>query len=186
MPTLNKKTILPEDILVKGLITKEKFYYEYLYDRYSGSLYGAILAIVRKEEIGEEILQDTFLKIWDKIDFFDASKGRLFTWMVNIARNLSRDKLRSKEMHDEKKTMRIEFYVGESVNHGSVEERIDGIGIREVLKRLPKEQEFVVEHLYLKGYTQAELAEEFQIPLGTVKTRLSLGLKKLQVLIKEN
>ena len=137
---------------------------------------------MKEEDIAEEILQDVFLKIWDKIENYDASKGKLFTWMLNIARNQAIDKTRSKEMSKAKKTDDIDNLVN-AVNRQSIELQVDSIGLTEVLARLSKDQRFVVEHLYLKGYTQSELADEFNIPLGTVKTRLRLGMMELRSIL---
>jgi RNA polymerase sigma factor (sigma-70 family) len=153
---------------------------EVLYGQYSGALYSAILRILRQEELADEILQDTFLRIWDKIDSYDAQKGRLFTWMLNIARNLAIDKTRSREISQQSKTGDIENFVGIIDQQESSVLSVDTIGLTETLKGLPQDQRFVVEHLYLKGYTQSELAEESGIPLGTIKTRLRLGMLELR------
>lgn len=153
-----------------------------LYDRYSGALYGAVIRIIKQEELADEILQDTFLRIWDKIDSYDAAKGRLFTWMLNVARNLAIDKTRSKEISQQSKTGDIENFVGVIERRESGGVPVETIGLIETLSRLPDEQRFVVEHLYLKGYTQSELAGASGIPLGTIKTRLRLGMIELRKL----
>lgn len=157
---------------------------EYLYDHYSGALYGAICRIVKKEEVAEEVLQDVFLKIWNRIDSYDSSKGRLFTWMLNLAKNQAIDKVRSKEISRENKTGGIENYVSDVKTGEFAEQQVDSIGLKEVLAGLPPDQRFIVDHLYLKGYTQAEVAEEFDIPLGTVKTRLRIAMKQLRLILK--
>lgn len=130
------------------------------------------------------MLQDAFLRIWDRIDNYDASKGRLFTWMLNIARNLAIDKTRSKEISKDRKTDDIDDLVNRIDRKEQTEQNVETIGLKEVLGRLSDEQKFVVEYLYLKGYTQSELAEEFSIPLGTVKTRLRLAMIELRTLLK--
>ncbi len=132
-----------------------------------------------KEEVSEEVLQDVFLKIWDRIGQYDAGKGKLFTWLLNIARNQAIDKTRSREISKDQKTGGIENLVNRIDNEGYIEQRIEDIGVQEILKGLSQEQQFVVEYLYFKGYSQAELAEEFNIPLGTVKTRLRLAYAAL-------
>jgi RNA polymerase sigma factor (sigma-70 family) len=146
-------------------------------------LYGAIIRIVKKEEIAEEVLQDVFLKIYDRFANYDASKGKLFTWMVNVARNQAIDKTRSREIAKERKTTDIQNVVSTVDKSGFTEQRIEGIGVREILKNLSEDQRFVVEHLYLKGYSQSELAEEFNIPLGTVKTRLRIAMQQLRIIL---
>lgn len=154
---------------------------DYLYDHYSGALYGVIFRIIKKEEISEEVLQDVFLKAWDKFDQYDASKGKLFTWLLNVARNQAIDKTRSKEISKGQKTSGIDNLVNRIDNEEYIEQRIESIGVKEVLNSLPEEQKFVVEYLYLKGYSQSELAEEYNIPLGTVKTRLRLAMQTLRM-----
>ncbi len=175
---------IEESTLIAGLRSRDKAALEYLYDHYSGALYGAVFRIIRKEEIAEEVLQDIFLKIWDKIESYDPAKGRLFTWMLNLAKNQAIDKTRSKEISRENKTKGIENFVS-GVNKGEFsEQRIEAIGVKEILTALPEDQRFIVDHLYFKGYSQSELAEEFNIPLGTVKTRLRIAMKKLRLILK--
>ena len=157
---------------------------EYLYDHYSAALLGVVARIIKKEELAEEVLQDVFLKIWDRIDSYDASKGKLFTWMLNIARNQAIDKTRSKEFSKSKKTDDIENLVSKVDRQDYTELQVEGIGLQEVLKQLPEEQRFVIDQHYLKGYTQAEMSEEFNLPLGTVKTRMRLAMKELRNLLK--
>lgn len=134
--------------------------------------------------MAEEVLQDVFLKIWDKIENYDSAKGKLFTWMLNLARNLAIDKTRSKEIKKERKTSDIDNLVHSIDRREFVEQTSDSIGVRDILNGLPEEQKFVVEHLYFKGYSQSELADEFSIPLGTVKTRLRLAMKQLRSIVQ--
>jgi RNA polymerase sigma factor (sigma-70 family) len=171
---------IAEQDLIKALSSKDRAALSYLYDHYSGALYGVILRIVRKESIAEEVLQDVFIKIWERFHSYDAAKGKLFTWMLNIARNQAIDKTRSKEISNEQKTSGIENVVSRIDRREFNETAVDGIGLTEVLKKLPEEQKFVVEYLYFQGYSQSELAEEFNIPLGTVKTRLRLAMQHLR------
>ncbi len=176
------KTLSEEELVVR-LVKKDQSALDYLYDRYSGALYGIIFRILKKEEISEDVLQEVFLKIWDKIETYDTSKGKLFTWMVNIARNQAIDKTRSREISKAKKTDDIDYLVGKVDAQESNELYVDSIGLKEVLMKLSKDQLFIVTQLYLKGYTQSEVAEEFDIPLGTVKTRLRLAMIELRSLM---
>ncbi len=157
---------------------------DYLYHHYSGALYSVVLRVVRNEDIAQEVLHDAFLKIWDKIDTYDIVKGRLFTWMLNLTRNLAIDKTRSKEMSKGRKTDDIDLLVNRVDRQESLEQKVELIGLTEVLSRLSGDQKFVIELLYLKGYTQAELAEEFNIPLGTIKNRTRLALIELRKILK--
>ena len=175
---------ISEEALVIALQRKDRSALEYLYDHYSGALLGVISRIIKKEELAEEILQDVFLKIWDRIDSYDATKGKLFTWMLNIARNQAIDKTRSKEFSKSKKTEDIENLVSKVDRRDFTELKVEGIGLEDVLQKLSEEQRFVIDHHYLKGYTQAEMSEEFNLPLGTVKTRMRLAMKELRNLLK--
>lgn len=163
---------------------KDKSALSYLYDNYSAALYGVVYRVLQKEDVAEEVLQDVFLKIWNKIDSYDAEKGKLFTWMLNIARNQAIDKTRSKEISKASKTRGIDNLVSRIDNTDYVEQKIDSIGLEDVLKKLSEDQRFVVEYLYFKGYSQSELAKEFNIPLGTVKTRLRSAMQQLRVIVE--
>ena len=178
--------IKKEEELVAQLKAKQKEALNYLYDHYSGALYGVVLRIVKKEDQAEEVLQDVFLKIWDRIASYDPAKGKLFTWMVNIARNQAIDKTRSKELSKEKKTDDIDNLVDRIDNKEYSELSVESIGLKEVVAKLPTDQKFVIDYLYLKGYTQSELAEEFNIPLGTIKTRLRMAMLELRYILKIN
>ncbi len=104
--------------------------------------------------------------------------------MLNLTRNLAIDKTRSKEISKDRKTDDIDNLVNRIDRKEQAEQNVETIGLKEVLTRLSDEQKFVVEYLYLKGYTQSELAKEFNIPLGTVKTRLRLAMIELRSLLK--
>ncbi len=175
---------ISEETLIAALRNKNRSAFEYLYDHYAGAMLGVIARILKKEELAEEVLQDVFLKVWDKIESYDPSKGRLFTWMLNIARNQAIDKTRSKEFSKGKKTGDIDNFVNRIDREGYVEQKVESIGLPELLKVLPDDQRFIIDQHYLKGYTQAEIAEEFNLPLGTVKTRMRLAMKELRTLLK--
>ena len=163
---------------------KDSGAFTYLYDHYAAALYTAIRQIVADAELGNDVLQESFVNIWRRMDSYDESRGRLFTWMLNIARNQAIDKTRSKEFSKSKKTDDIENLVSKVDRQDYTELQVEGIGLQEVLKQLPEEQRFVIDHHYLKGYTQAEMSEEFNLPLGTVKTRMRLAMKELRNLLK--
>lgn len=176
---------MEQDQLVRQLQSQSKAAFTYLYDHYAGAINGIITRIVSDDDVAAELLQDVFLKYWNKIGQFDSKKGRLFTWMANIARNQSIDYLRSKNQKKANKTESIDFYVSTVESANATTTSIDAIGIRKCLESLRKEEYFVLDLTYFKGYTQAEIAEEFDIPLGTVKTRLRMALKQLREELKE-
>lgn len=104
----NEKKHRDESAFVALLKSKKKEGMEQLYDRYSESLFGIIYSVVRDLKIAEDILQDTFVKIWQNIDSYDSSKGRLFTWMLNVARNGAIDYTRSKQHKNSFKVQSID------------------------------------------------------------------------------
>ncbi|WNB18880.1 RNA polymerase sigma factor [Marivirga arenosa] len=174
---------MSEEVLVSELKAQKESAFEYLYDNYSGAIYGVILRIVKSEDVAQEVLHDSFIKAWKKINSYSAEKGRLYTWLVNISRNASIDKLRSKEIKKTSKTDSVSDNVHKIDNANSTEQSIDGIGLDKVLDKLPEDLRFVIEQMYYKGYTQSEIAEEFDIPLGTVKTRARTAMRSLRELL---
>lgn len=174
---------IDEPQLVSLLQRKERTALAYLYDHYSPALYGVIHRIVGKEKVAEEVLQDTFVKIWDKIDTYDPDKGRLFTWMLNISRNLAIDRLRSKEFSYTNKTDRLDSTISSVGPELYVEQKMKDHGLINLLGQLSPEQQMIVDLVYFKGYTHSEVAKEYDVPLGTVKTRLRSSLIKLRKLL---
>lgn len=123
------------------------------------------------------------MKAWKNIKAYSAEKGRLYTWLVNISRNASIDKLRSKEIKNTGKTDSVSGNVHTIDNANSTEQSIDSIGLEKVLDKLSVELRFVIDQMYFKGYTQTEISEEFDIPLGTVKTRARTAMRTLRELL---
>lgn len=154
-----------------------------LYDAYSGALYGVVLRIVQNNELAEQVLQDTFLKAWRNGAQYDASKGRLFTWLLNIARNTAIDATRSAHFKNAQKTGSLDQVAtrasGDVVNP-------DHLGIREVVAQLDEKYSSLIEMIYFKGYTQEEVAEATGIPLGTVKTRIRFAINELRNVFGDN
>lgn len=171
---------LDETELIARLKLQEKMALQYLYDHYSSAIYGVVLRVVQDEKVAEEVLQDAFMKVWNNINSYDPNKGRLFTWMLNISRNLAIDKIRSKEIKKANKTYDIEDNVYQLESEYLIHQNVDGIGLKEVLIKLRDEEKVLVEAIYFNGYTQAEISKKLDVPLGTVKTRLRMALVKLR------
>lgn len=174
-----KKT-LSENELVLAIRQRDKLGAEALYDMYSSSLYGVIYRIVQHEEIAEDLLQDTFVKIWNSFSSYDSTKGRLFTWMVNVARNLSIDKVRSKDFRNNSKNQDLENTVNFVDEQRSTAINPDILGVKELVQQLKPEQKSILDLVYFRGYTHVEAAEELGIPLGTVKTRMRMAIITLR------
>jgi RNA polymerase sigma factor (sigma-70 family) len=175
--------IIPEEELVRRVQEKDKLAFEYLYDRYSKAIYGVIFRILKSEEATSEVLNDAFLRYWERSEKYDFAKGKLYTWMVNIARNLAIDKTRSKEFSQSGKTDSVESFVYADAALPTEDMKVDSIGVRELLSKLKPDQAEIVDLMYFQGYTQSEIEEKFNIPLGTVKTRLRAGMILLRKLL---
>ncbi|MCK8479509.1 RNA polymerase sigma factor [Psychroserpens algicola] len=173
------------DQLVTDFQNKDQRAFDKLYHMYSDSMHGIIYNIVRDHEIAEEVMQDVFIKAWHKSDSYNASKGRFFTWILNIARNAAIDKTRSKAYKNSGKNLNAEFFVDILESSDNLNNRMDAIGIKKYVKALGEKCKKIIEYLYFKGYTQKETSEELDIPIGTIKTRNRNCIKDLRVLVLE-
>ena len=179
MPTYEKITF-NETQLIERLSTGSNEAYAELYDRYAAMLYGVTFRIVNDREDAENILQDIFVKVWNNIATYDASKGRLATWLLNIARNTAIDFTRSKVFSQRQRNQNLDNLVGSTAAQPSTIIDTDTIGLRQIVARLAKNYREIIEWLYFDGYTQQEIADNFNMPLGTVKTRTRMALKELR------
>jgi RNA polymerase sigma factor (sigma-70 family) len=177
---LKKHQNISEENLIDLLRNRNEEGISILYDNYSATLYGIIFRIVLYEDIAEDILQDAFLKIWNNFAQYDSSKGRLFTWMMNICRNLAIDKVRSKGFNNSLKNRSLDNIVSFVELNNNYINNPDHIGVKELINKLTPEQKKIIDLLYFKGYTQTEVAEELNMPLGTVKTRARLAINTLR------
>ena len=159
------------DTLIKKFQKKDVAAFEELHHMYAENILGVINTIVRNPERSEEICQDVFVKIWDNAHSYNPSKGRFFTWILNIARNAAIDELRSKSHKNWKKNLSTNYFVGSLEGHDDMDSKMDVIGLQKLLKGLKKKCTELIELLYFKGFTQKEAAEQLDIPIGTVKTR---------------
>jgi len=159
---------------------KDKKAFTVIYDMYSKSLFTVILNLVRDREEAEDVLQEVFVKIWKNIETYNDQKGRFYTWILNIARNSSIDKLRSKGFNNNKKNLSADSFVHLLDDGSRMTNRIDTIGIRDFVKKLKPKCIQIIELLFFKGYTQQEASDELEIPLGTVKTQNRTCIKDLR------
>jgi RNA polymerase sigma factor (sigma-70 family) len=187
LPEINK---ISEPELIFLLQGKDEKAFNYLYDNYSGALYGLILNMVAKKDYADEIIQDVFVKVWKSCGQYDSTKGRLYTWMINIARNTALDFIKSKGFLNEQKNRSLSDVVNE-VDSGSesVDElqniQADQVAMKAVVYSLRKEWRELIELLYYQGYTQSEVAERLDIPIGTIKTRTRSALIELREKLKD-
>ncbi|WP_254846486.1 RNA polymerase sigma factor [Hymenobacter sp. CRA2] len=174
---------IAEEQLVARLRAQDEAAMTEFYDKYSAALYGVILRIVRKEEEAEDVLQEGMVKIWHSFQSYDPSKGRLFTWVLNVCRNLAIDKIRSRQYRVSSHSQPLDESPAER-QPAATTFRPEHIGLQEITRQLNPEQKQIVDLLYFEGYTQSEVAEELNLPLGTVKTRARAAIKVLSKLIR--
>ena len=167
----NRSMSMTQEEILSLLYKKDEKAYTILYDMYAKSLFAIIFNLVKEREEAEDILQDVFVKIWKNIDSFSESKGRFYTWMLNIARNTAIDKLRSKGFNNSKKNLSADNFVYLMDDNTKQNHKIDSIGIQEFVKKLKPKCIQIIDLLFFKGYTQQEASDELEIPLGTVKTQ---------------
>lgn len=173
-----------EQELVTLLKDRDSKAFGYLYDHYAGALNSIILQILNDSELANDVLQEVFINIWRKIESYDPVKGRLFTWMLNIARNASIDTLRSKNYQNSRKNLAFPEHSDGLRSTPAAEMNVDNIGLKKTLEKLRDDQRVLIELAYFKGYTHEEIAEIETIPLGTVKTRIRNALLQLRELLR--
>jgi len=164
--------------------------FEQLYDRHSSTLYALLLRILANPDDAQEVLQETFVKAWTNAKMFDSVRGSDVAWLISIARSRGIDRLRSRRIRGDR-----EDEAGRelSSSFGFVEKRTgadDAIqsqersAVRDALGQLPEPQRVALALAYFEGMSQSEIAEKLGEPLGTIKTRMQLGMKKLRESLK--
>ena len=174
-----------EHILFEAVKRGDQEAFAQLYDRYSAALHGIILKVVKDQDRAEEVLQDAFMKIWKSINSYDSSKGRPFTWMLNIARNAAIDVVRTAEFRMSSSIQGIDTHVYRTGND-ETRQGLEHIGVDRVLEALPTEHRQMIDMAYYQGWTQQEIAERTGLPLGTVKSRTRAALLQLRTTLKDH
>lgn len=180
--------------LMARIKARDKSALSELYDHYHRLLFGLLLSIVRKREEAEDLVQEVFTTIWQKAGQFDTERGTAYTWIVSLCRNKGIDRLRSKVYKEQKK--QSTSLDDEDVFHPLYSEENDPLQdsilsdrakkLHSALTQISDKQRQVLQVAYFNGMSQSEIADEFDIPLGTVKTRMRDGMIKLrEILSKE-
>jgi RNA polymerase sigma-70 factor (ECF subfamily) len=168
---------ISDEEIVALLMGRDKRGVSSLYQAHSRLIFGVIYRIVKMEDVAENVMQDVFLRVWQNIESYNPSKGRFLTWVVNIARNASIDVIRSKDYRKNQQTEEIE---PNAAHHRSDEIDVDNIGVKEIIEKLPPKYSTLINLIYFEGYTQQEVAEKFDMPLGTVKSRIRKAFSELR------
>ena len=168
---------LLEKHIVELLQERDEKAISLLYDNYADTLYGVAYKVVKDEDLAQDIVQESFVKIWKKSDSYDATKAKLFTWLFRITRNTAIDKLRSINTKSDKE---IQIDVSDVYNLGEQSIRPEFIDVKENLDKIEPKYRIVLEALFFEGMTQQEASDELDIPLGTIKSRLKIGLREMR------
>jgi len=183
---VNTAATYTEEELLILLKEQSRHAFNYLYKQYGGALYGVICKVLDDEHTSQDVLQDVFVKIWNNIGQYDPMKGRLYTWMLNIARNSAIDKLRSKGEIMKSKIQTGENVVNNLEQNIKTEQSTDTIGLRKMVDNLKPEYATIVNLAYFNGYTIEEIAKTLNIPSGTVKTRMRSAMGQLREVFSVN
>ena len=170
--------------LLLSLKAKDQHAFSYLYDNYSAALYGIVIKVLGREEVAHDVLQEVFVKIWQKIDHYDSQKGKLYTWMLHIARNTAIDTLRSSAFQKARSTLEFEKNALSDKSSFSTVTPVEHLGLKKIVQQLKDKYKEIIDLAYFKGYTQEEIAAELEIPVGTVKTRSRNALIELKNIMK--
>ena len=154
-----------------------------LYDRHGRLLFGLILRIVGDRSEAEEILQEAFVRIWTRVETYDAQLGGPLSWMVRVARNCAIDRLRARRVRAAVGAPAVDRAVAEEMPATDIQTPEAAVleaerwrTLTAALGDLPAEQRQLIEAAFFEGYTHSELAQRFGLPLGTVKTRIRAGM----------
>ena len=176
---------------MEGIQREESEALSQLYDRYNGILKALVLRVIHNEAEADDLLQEIFMEICNQAKNFSAQRGKPLGWMVTLARRRAIDGLRKKQAYaraEERLQHETEQQPDAWVHNSTEEEILDGdrrVLIRRVIGMLPPAQEQAIELAFFRGMSQREIAANTNTPLGTVKTRLELGLKKIYDGLKE-
>ena len=166
-----------EKEIVKLLENGDKKAITLLYENYADSLYGVIKKIISDDDTAQDVLQESFVKIWRYAKKYDSNKAKLFTWLYRIAYNTAIDKVRSLK---NKRNNEVQMETSSVYKVSSGELNQDVIDIKKHLNTLDEKYQIVINALFFEGMTQQEASDELDIPLGTIKSRLKIGLRELK------
>ncbi|HKL03918.1 MAG TPA: sigma-70 family RNA polymerase sigma factor [Cryomorphaceae bacterium] len=175
--------------LMKRIQARDEQALEKLYDLYNRLLFGMVISIVKKREEAEDVLQEIFVKIWNKAESFNPDRGNVYSWIVTVARNKAIDRIRSKGYKTQKKqsvSIHEPLFSLEGDKHDPMETTIFSDRaelVKKALGKIPEKQSEVIKIAYYRGMTQSEISDHLDIPLGTVKTRTRQGMIKLKRII---
>jgi RNA polymerase sigma-70 factor (ECF subfamily) len=181
--------------LLQRIVARDERAVAELYDRQSRLVFSVIRRILRSQSDAEDVLQETFVRVWSRADTYDASLGSPATWLTRIARNRAIDRLRAQRTRAD-----VDGVPPDTNDAGEIRMAVASVSARpdvrseslavaaalhSAVARLPETQRVLIEAAYFGGHTHHELATRFELPLGTVKTRIRAGLAALRAVLLE-
>ena len=167
-------------MLLMRLRNNDQTAFQELHHTYKGLLLYTVGELLSDRDEAADLVQESFVKIWNSIGSYDQQKGGFVHWMVRIARNTAIDFLRSKYRGQQTKTCSLGCVALSPDWDRGLSLSVDTLDLPSLLSQLAPSYREVIEWTYLRGYTQAEVAQHFDLPLGTVKTRARIGLRELR------
>lgn len=188
--TAEQQNEVQDGELLHRIARRDQDAFAALYDRYATVLYSLCLAIVKRQEDAEDVLQECFLQIWEKAHTFDGLKGNVYTWLFTMARRRAIDRLRSK--HFQIRRQQQPDFDFEMITADEAPSPLESTSlaerarlVRKAFMTLPEAQREVLQMAYFQGYSQCEISERLRVPLGTVKTRTRQAMRKLHALLAD-
>jgi RNA polymerase sigma-70 factor (ECF subfamily) len=180
-----------DETLVRLIVQARAEALSELYDRYSRLVFSLALNSVGNPATAEEITQDVFLRVWQRARQYNAGRAKVSTWLTSITRHRAIDQLRRRSSRPEQHSVTwaelapgAEPAVNDPEHAASL--TMERERVRAAIAQLPEEQKQVLALAYFQGLTQSQIAETLDLPLGTVKTRIRLGMQKLRDLLQED
>jgi RNA polymerase sigma-70 factor, ECF subfamily len=174
-------TELETGVPVTGIKFGNEDTFANLYNNYAAALFGICIKLVRCKATAEDLLQDVFVKIWKHIHTYNALKGTLFTWMLNITRNTCIDYLRSKQHRQRMLVSENGLeYTEVDISAGHTVCKEESNELKQFTQKLEPKYKEVIDLVYIYGYTQDEVSQMLNVPLGTVKTRCRMAIQQLR------
>jgi RNA polymerase sigma-70 factor (ECF subfamily) len=168
--------------LLKALQSGQQDAIAALYDRYSGMAYGLAYRITGDATLAEDVVQEAFVALWKQARRFDPERGQVRSWLMTIVHHRGVDAVRRRSSRAERALPdgAEEFIAAQPRPDELAEWMLDAEAVREAAKQVPEEQRKTIEMAYFMGMTHVEIAERMDVPLGTVKSRLRIGLEKMR------
>jgi RNA polymerase sigma-70 factor (ECF subfamily) len=187
--SLEQRAGWTDEALMAAIMAGDTVAFDALYDRYADLVYSASLRVLGDRQLAEDAAQDVFVRLWQRPESFVAARGRFLSWLMSVARNRAVDELRSRGRRRRRETVVFDvaddLMAAQQHDEGpdpqlAAEVREAQLSVRQALVDLPGEQRRALELAYFGGYTQQQVASLMGEPLGTVKTRIRLGMQKLR------